>query len=747
MDLQAKKYVVFTENKQLQGTIEAKESTELIISGGGVLILGQGQGFLAGKLDVLQSFEGILAGYSLAFSKVTHDLIMSYLSCKINEIGTAEVIFKDMKFWNTSGSVNIRNFSRDAICKIVAIPYSVFPVRFGYEKAVSTCQKINGQIVVPKNALENRKLFELIEQKYPSCHQADDDIIAWIGAKKMMTQNGTLKYRNLMTDEILTYTNVQYDAYSAKLQNECLFLENSPEGYWKQKNCLTRSCLVCSFEKRIVYRVRGRGDDSEIDRQFVINGTYNGRPMFIGLSGTIIRAANSTWELVDALNPFLKGHIIPAGQITPVGRQTWIIEQGSQGRTVQKELLLTACNPTQYTCRDGYCIDRKFRCDLEANCPDQSDEYECLIIKIPDGYLKNVSPPKKCSQVVSVYMSANILAMQPLDILSMNLELSAKIVMEWRDSRLQMQNLNEEATQNVILRPDKFWTPALFFEDEYNSEVDTQKLWSFLVVLKKSKALPDDNRQVQEDSTFMSEHSPIRLEQIFKLKMFCFLSLAGYPFDTQTCTFTIRIMETPKNLLAFNTTASSIVYNGPGSIGEYSLEKIEMLDNDRGNYTGKSIRLTLRNLSAYHVTVSFIPTVIMVAICYSTFYYHLDDFNDRIMVSLTSLLVLTTLFTQITENTPKTAYLQFLDIWFVSATFYAFIVVILLVTINFFKIREGLEEFTPVSQLSLHQGKNEKNEMKNQRLSKRINSVARQVMPVVGVLFILAYFITAYSVF
>ena len=79
----------------------------------------------------------------------------------------------------------------------------------------------------------------------------------------------------------------------------------------------------------------------------------------------------------------------------------------------------------------------------------------------------------------------------------------------------------------------------------------------------------------------------------------------------------------------------------------------------------------------------------MVLICYFTFFFELDDFNDRIMVSLTALLVLATLFTQITETTPTTSYLKLLDVWFVACILVDFFIIVILVVINTLRMREN----------------------------------------------------------
>ena len=55
------------------------------------------------------------------------------------------------------------------------------------------------------------------------------------------------------------------------------------------------------------------------------------------------------------------------------------------------------------------------------------------------------------------------------------------------------------------------------------------------------------------------------------------------------------------------------------------------------------------------------------------------------MVSLTSLLVLVSLFTQTTANIPKTSYMKLIDIWFLSLIVLDFLVIFVVVCIEHYR--------------------------------------------------------------
>ena len=61
---------------------------------------------------------------------------------------------------------------------------------------------------------------------------------------------------------------------------------------------------------------------------------------------------------------------------------------------------------------------------------------------------------------------------------------------------------------------------------------------------------------------------------------------------------------------------------------------------------------------------TFIPTLILWLFGYSTLFIDMSDFGNRFMGAGTSLLVIATLFSAISNDLPKTSYMKLIDIWF-----------------------------------------------------------------------------------
>lgn len=64
---------------------------------------------------------------------------------------------------------------------------------------------------------------------------------------------------------------------------------------------------------------------------------------------------------------------------------------------------------------------------------------------------------------------------------------------------------------------------------------------------------------------------------------------------------------------------------------------------------------------------TYLPSLLILTIVYATNFFKDFFFEAVVMVNLTSLLVLTTLFISVSDGLPKTAYVKMIDIWLIFA--------------------------------------------------------------------------------
>lgn len=153
--------------------------------------------------------------------------------------------------------------------------------------------------------------------------------------------------------------------------------------------------------------------------------------------------------------------------------------------------------------------------------------------------------------------------------------------------------------------------------------------------------------------------------------------------------------------------------------------------------SGQKLTIVFTNLFLYYLANSYLPSFLLVVISYSTFYFRLEDFNERIMVSITAMLVLVALFQQTSSTILKTTYLKLIDVWYMVCIVVDFVMVILLVVIDFTRYyNTNLVKVFPASGGS-------KPQHRDQDMSRKYNMMARVGLPIVFFLFLAVYGIIA----
>ena len=96
-----------------------------------------------------------------------------------------------------------------------------------------------------------------------------------------------------------------------------------------------------------------------------------------------------------------------------------------------------------------------------------------------------------------------------------------------------------------------------------------------------------------------------------------------------------------------------------------------------GNNQAVVIEVTLgRRLLGTLLTV-FLPTILLNIIGHNANYFHHIFFESIISVNLTVMLVLTTMFINVSNQLPKTSYIKMMDVWLIFNLVVPFIEVML----------------------------------------------------------------------
>ena len=177
----------------------------------------------------------------------------------------------------------------------------------------------------------------------------------------------------------------------------------APYAGWTDFECKTDGntplrCL-CRKEDLIYMTMRGLCPDSNIDRFWVPRNYGDADLEYIGISSSRIFYDNEEkqWKMtVTGKKERTVGTSKTSFESFLLGKSSWLIENDdiscNTGDPYNITLKLTGCKSDEFTCFDGQCIDINKRCDQIEDCMDKSDENDCELLILKQGYKKKVIP-------------------------------------------------------------------------------------------------------------------------------------------------------------------------------------------------------------------------------------------------------------------------------------------------------------------------------------------------------------------
>ena len=261
----------------------------------------------------------------------------------------------------------------------------------------------------------------------------------------------------------------------------------------------------------------------------------------------------SQWILSSPLNNVTAAS--KASQVSfALGTQNWTITGDSErcspeGDPYTREMKLTGCRPDiEFTCSTGQCINIEDRCNQVQDCLgwDESDELNCKNIYVKNGYTKEIPPISTSGQgatkktiPVQVEVSMILQKVVATEEEEHSISFKFQISMEWKENRVNYQNLKKDWTINTVREDDvkTLWLPLVLYAN--TDQQETTRLgekweWSTIIhILRKGDHSRNSFTEVEEAHVFKGEENSLRMEQIYTKAFQCVFKLTKYPFDTQ----------------------------------------------------------------------------------------------------------------------------------------------------------------------------------------------------------------------
>ena len=115
--------------------------------------------------------------------------------------------------------------------------------------------------------------------------------------------------------------------------------------------------------------------------------------------------------------------------------------------------------------------------------------------------------------------------------------------------------------------------------------------------------------------------------------------------------------------------------DGDKDLTMFTITKLTMAKKENRNMVSMAIKL--KRKVATELLTTYLPTILLLLITFTTIFFDEDLFGDAIAVNLTIMLVMTTIFTSKIEELPPTSDMKMIDGWLIFSLVVPFLEVLL----------------------------------------------------------------------
>ncbi|CAL4120869.1 unnamed protein product, partial [Meganyctiphanes norvegica] len=571
--------------------------------------------------------------------------------------------------WQLKGPVKELYLPHDHFCTEQRFRITVFPEKRPRIKAGKFCSDLKMNMALPTDEHQNKKLYEASSPFASICQPSNSYIgFLWLGAH----MNKTTKHWVNHNGSLLNFNNFEGDSEG---QNGCAVFKIPPHsGLWAGMSCgKSKSyCMACHEDTTVVLQLRGLCEDEYKAKFFRLHTQqYGQKTIFRGFTRyEISLKTNQEWQLVDMWRNLTLATFFTLDGTYPLGLHNWTLTtdynicQKKEG--VSQLISVSACFSWEWGCDSGSCVNLSQRCDLRVDCPDASDEKACDALLLPEDYITTLPPPPNTPGPLLLNMTISVTSFTQINIRDMKITIDYDQYISWFDGRLQYQNLKENEDLNYI-SAEKVWTPTLeFMNAEFPS---THRTDPTIQVQSRGEALEDDYSLARHELMYSGVDNPLTLHEKIYAPISCNMDMKMFPFDTQHCSLLIRLTSSSVFL---KWGELQVNYTGERKMTEYIVEDPSIHVREESSYSIASVNFSLQRRYHYYITSLYIPTLMLLLISYASLWCPNEAYDLRVMMSLTTMLVLYSLYQQISNDLPRTSYIKSVDIWCFFALTYIF---------------------------------------------------------------------------
>ena len=211
----------------------------------------------------------------------------------------------------------------------------------------------------------------------------------------------------------------------------------------------------------------------------------------------------------------------------------------------------------------------------------------------------------------------------------------------------------------------------------------------YVDIIRKGKSQKNALEELDEDYVYPGAENPIRMENWMFVVLDCKFHLEMYPFDNQVCP--IKLVKPVNHDAEFVMQWSKSPHLHTTNLLQYEVANNLKYNNTNATQNEIIVYIKLHRKLSFHIFNTYVPSFCLMMIALFTLFIDKSHFEVTIMVALTSMLVVYTLHQSISANLPQTSYMKMIDIWLVSGLIVPFLIIAILVIMDYMIQRESKE--------------------------------------------------------